>query len=279
MAVNVYNTSVTNENLSRHEMLAWVNGNLQSQFGKIEELGTGAAYCQFMDMLFPGSVPLKRVKYNSKLEHEYITNFKILQASFKKMNVDQIIEVDKLTKQKFQDNFEFLQWFKKFFDANYSGGDYDAFEARGGAQMGNGGARAPVGTRSTGGAPRPSPLKQQNGSPVKPPSARNGVASRPTGPKTSTRSPQKPVSNGSAAQIDDLTLQVEEMRLTVEGLERERDFYFGKLRDIEVIVGQFAENDADKDMAQKLLDILYATEDGFAIPEDENGMPAPPEEF
>merc|ERR1719233_2773153 len=53
-------------------------------------------------MLFPGTVPLKRVKYNSKLEHEYITNFKILQASFKKMNVDQIIEVDKLTKQKFK---------------------------------------------------------------------------------------------------------------------------------------------------------------------------------
>merc|ERR1711892_1529496 len=65
-------------------------------------------------MLFPGTVPLKRVKFCSKLEHEYITNFKILQASFKKMNVDQVIEVDKLTKQKFQDNFEFLQWFKSF---------------------------------------------------------------------------------------------------------------------------------------------------------------------
>ena len=89
--------------------------------------------------------------------------------------------MDKLTKQKFQDNFEFLQWFKKFFDANYQGGDYDAFESRGGAQMGNGGARAPVGSRSAGGAARPSPLKPQNGSPVKPPSARNGVASRPTG--------------------------------------------------------------------------------------------------
>ena len=46
-----------------------------------------------------------------------------------------------------------------------------------------------------------------------------------------------------------------------------------------MIVGQFAESDADKDMAQKLLDILYATEDGFAIPEEENGMPGPPEEF
>ena len=89
--------------------------------------------------------------------------------------------MDKLTKQKFQDNFEFLQWFKKFFDANYSGGDYDAFEARGGAQMGNGGARAPVGSRSMGGVSRPSPLKQQNGSTVKPPSTRNGVAPRPAG--------------------------------------------------------------------------------------------------
>ena len=39
----------------RHEMLAWVNGSLQSQMGKIEELGSGAAYCQLMDILFPGS--------------------------------------------------------------------------------------------------------------------------------------------------------------------------------------------------------------------------------
>merc|ERR1719213_224886 len=93
-------------------------------------------------MLFPGTVPLKRVKYNSKLEHEYITNFKILQASFKKMNVDQIIEVDKLTKLKFQDNFEFLQWFKKFFDANYSGVEYSALEVRGGVRLG--GAAGPM---------------------------------------------------------------------------------------------------------------------------------------
>merc|ERR1719153_903882 len=106
-------------------------------------------------MMFPGSVPLKRVKFCSKLEHEYINNFKILQGAFKKMSVDQVIEVDKLTKQKFQDNFEFLQWFKKFFDANYSGDEYDAFAARGGAQMGMGGARASVAGRSTNVVARP----------------------------------------------------------------------------------------------------------------------------
>ena len=41
MAVNVYSTNVTTENLSRHDMLSWVNDCLQAQFTKIEELCTG----------------------------------------------------------------------------------------------------------------------------------------------------------------------------------------------------------------------------------------------
>lgn len=50
----------------------------------------GAAYCQFMDMLFPGCVHLRKVKFQAKLEHEYIHNFKVLQAAFKKMGVDKV---------------------------------------------------------------------------------------------------------------------------------------------------------------------------------------------
>ena len=188
MAVNVYNTSVTTDNLSRHEMLAWVNDCLMTKYTKIEELCSGAAYCQFMDMLFPSKlliyrvdsaffffaifsifpsffqffsgpvqmfsslsevrlntwefqcnncwqtwkhlgwtwkklekwgnfvknalltkqwnllkiffashkhllsdcVQLKKVKFRTKLEHEYIQNFKVLQAAFKKMAVDKV---------------------------------------------------------------------------------------------------------------------------------------------------------------------------------------------
>merc|ERR1719458_2385886 len=87
-------------------------------------------------MLFPGSIPMKKVKFSTKLEHEYIQNFKILQASFKKMNVDKIVPVDRLVKGRFQDNFEFVQWFKKFFDANYDGGEYDAMASRGNVEVG-----------------------------------------------------------------------------------------------------------------------------------------------
>ncbi len=56
MAVNVYATSVTTDNLSRHDMLAWVNNSLDASYSKIEEMCTGAAYCQFMDMMFPGTL-------------------------------------------------------------------------------------------------------------------------------------------------------------------------------------------------------------------------------
>lgn len=43
-----------------------------------------------------------------------------------------------MIKGRFQDNFEYLQWFKKFFDANYDGRDYDPFEARFGILLGSG---------------------------------------------------------------------------------------------------------------------------------------------
>ena len=42
----------------------------------------------------------------------------------------QPVPVQSLMRAKFQDNFEFLQWFKKFFDANYDGHEYDPAAAR-----------------------------------------------------------------------------------------------------------------------------------------------------
>uniref|UniRef100_A0A182UTY9 Microtubule-associated protein RP/EB family member 1 n=1 Tax=Anopheles merus TaxID=30066 RepID=A0A182UTY9_ANOME len=211
MAVNVYSTNVTTDNLSRHDMLSWVNDCLRSQFTKIEELCTGAAYCQYMDMLFPGSVPMKRVKFRTNLEHEYIQNFKILQAAFKKMNVDKVIPVDKLIKGRFQDNFEFLQWFKKFFDANYDGREYDALEARSGIMLGQGA------------------IQNELGMVQSPPSRIGGGVNV----NTSKSSSQNSVTN---QQIEELNSQISDMRLNFEGLEKERDFYFSKLRDIEILM-------------------------------------------
>ena len=43
MAVNVYATSVSIDNLSRHDMLAWVNDSLHLTYTKIEQLCSGKA--------------------------------------------------------------------------------------------------------------------------------------------------------------------------------------------------------------------------------------------
>lgn len=54
--------------------------------------------------------------------------------------------------------------------------------------------------------------------------------------------------------------QLVELKMSVEGLEKERDFYFGKLRDIEVMC-QDCDNGGDPPpIVQKILDVLYATE-------------------
>lgn len=54
--------------------------------------------------------------------------------------------------------------------------------------------------------------------------------------------------------------QLVELKMSVEGLEKERDFYFGKLRDIEVMC-QDCDNSGDPPpIVQKILEVLYATE-------------------
>ena len=45
--------------------------------------------------------------------------------------------MERLVKGRFQDNFEFVQWFKKFFDANYDGQHYDALAVRGNETLGD----------------------------------------------------------------------------------------------------------------------------------------------
>ncbi|XP_058828624.1 microtubule-associated protein RP/EB family member 1 isoform X5 [Topomyia yanbarensis] len=289
MAVNVYSTNVTTDNLSRHDMLSWVNDCLRSQFTKIEELCTGAAYCQYMDMLFPGSVPMKRVKFRTNLEHEYIQNFKILQAAFKKMNVDKVIPVDKLIKGRFQDNFEFLQWFKKFFDANYDGREYDSMEARFGIPLGSGAIQNELGVGELPKrhiqAPKSQKLPTHHVTSTVTPSRptvpmgnleRRQIGGIGGGPATASKSSsQNSVTN---QQVDELTNQVQDMRLHLEGLEKERDFYFSKLRDIEILCQEDEQNDTQNQLIQRILNILYATEvgDGFAPPDD---MPPEEEEY
>jgi RP/EB family microtubule-associated protein len=38
---------------------------------KIEQLGAGSIYCQIFDVIYPGKVPLNKVKWKAKLEYDF----------------------------------------------------------------------------------------------------------------------------------------------------------------------------------------------------------------
>lgn len=109
---------------SRREMCQWVTSISGLQIPKVEVLSNGAAYGVMFNQLFPNSIPISKVNMNAKANFEKMGNFKILQMGFKKVGVSRAIPIDDLLKGKFQDNLEFIQWFKKFYDANFCGEDY-----------------------------------------------------------------------------------------------------------------------------------------------------------
>ncbi|KIW01115.1 uncharacterized protein PV09_07403 [Verruconis gallopava] len=234
---------------SRQELLAWANNLLQLNITKVEQFGTGAAFCQIFDSIFL-DVPMSRVKFNVNTEYAYIQNFKILQNTFTKHHIDRTVPVEALVKCKMQDNLDFLQFTKRYWDKYYPGGEYDALARR----KGQGGPPAPIGS---GGARRPA---------------------AGTAPRTRT-----PNTGGGAASAA-LTAENNALKETVAGLERERDFYFSKLRDIELLIQQAMEADPelekDEDgILKQIQTILYSTEEGFEIPAEVEGELAEEETF
>lgn len=121
--------------VSKKEILNWVNITFKLSLTSIEQACTGALYCQIVDSIHPGKLKMQKVNWKAKLEHEYLNNFKILQQAFTECKISKNIEVEKLAKGKPQDNLEFLQWLKRYFDINYSGAEYDPEKRRNGADL------------------------------------------------------------------------------------------------------------------------------------------------
>jgi len=232
---------------SRTDLLAWLNELLQINYTKIEQCGAGGAYCQILDSIY-GDLPMNRVKMNAKHEYEFVANYKVMQNVFKTKKIDKPIPVERLVKCKMQDNLEFLQWMKRFWDSNYGGHAYDAVARRKGVPMEPPATLAPLST----------------------PSSVLNVA----GGRAGGRTPVSGFRSGSAQSneaVSQLQAQVKELSTHLEGLEKERDFYFEKLRDIEILVQAQMEvleaDGKDDHTLREIQKILYSTEEGFEVPD------------
>ena len=146
-----------------------------------------------------------------------------------------------------QDNLEFLQWTKRYWDQYYPGGDYDALARRKASGAPTATAPAPTAARTSG--------------------AGAGAARRGTTPTTAAAGAARGARpGGGAPPATNAVLQENnQLKETIQGLERERDFYFSKLRDIELLLQQAVEADPEieKDeegLVKHIQTILYSTE-------------------
>jgi RP/EB family microtubule-associated protein len=182
------------------------------------------------------------------------TNQRPIADCFTRHGIDRIVHVEQLIKCKMQDNLEFLQWSKRYWDQHFPGGEYDAVARRRGS-----------------GAPPPA------SAPAPRTSAGAGAARRGTTPSGGAKVGGARAIGGGAGASAALQQENNTLKETVQGLERERDFYFSKLRDIELLIQQAVDEDPEIEkqedgLIKHIQTILYSTEDGFEIPAEADGI-------
>lgn len=246
--------------MGRQEIINWVNEFFQTNYTKIEQMASGAIHAQILDAIYPGKVPLGKVKFEAKLEYEWVKNWKVVQDVFNKLKIEKVIEVEKLVKGRYQDNLEMMQWIKAYFDRNYAGQDYDPVARRKGVKLGAAPGSKPV-SKPAARAPARRVVGEKENKPNKMTTSASTTST--TAAKTTTAS--APASRGMSSVAEKkYKEEIAEQKLMIDGLERERDFYFGKLRDIEILCQN--EEGTDNKVVAAIQKILYATDEDFEIP-------------
>lgn len=254
--------------VSRTDILSWINQTLELNITKVEEAANGAIPCQLIDATHRGIVPMHKVQFDAKGEYEMIQNYKILQDTFDKLEITKHIEVSKLVKGRPLDNLEFLQWLKRYCDSVNNGKflNYNPVERR---DLAKGGKSATKKAKSQDKAQNPilvakKPLSLNGVSKLKPSTVSTAARVSAVPKKVVPMKQPLATSNRQALsprqdkKLEELTSELIDIKVTVEAIGLERDFYFDKLQNIEQLCKSPAMTTEASIAIKK---ILYATEE------------------
>jgi RP/EB family microtubule-associated protein len=258
--------------VGRNELVLWVNTLLRMKIQKVEQCASGAIYCQIMDAAHPNIVPMHKVSFQARAEHEYVQNYKVLQTVFDKLKIAKNIEVEKLCKARPLDNLEFLQWMKRYFDVTVGEATdgYDPVQRRMASKGGGQNMGALSSTSTSSGSIAAGSKKQQTAKRNQQMRDSDSTLFASTTTATTTKQSNQNNNDGLAhatnnrknnaevAAAASMREDLASLRLEVEKAEREREFYFEKLQDIEFICQRPEfENEV---LAKCIEKILYFTE-------------------
>ncbi|KAK4393257.1 Microtubule-associated protein RP/EB family member 1C [Sesamum angolense] len=219
--------------VGRSEILAWINSTLHLNLSKVEEACTGAVQCQLMDAVHPGMVPMHKVNFDAKNEYEMIQNYKVLQDVFNKLKITKLNPLERRE------------------------------ACKGGKELGKKSA--------------PSQTSSKNSASVPKHATHNGRKTDAPHSNTASQSAKvaRPSSSGGPpvypeAERKMFEQQITELKLSVDSLEKERDFYFAKLRDIEILC-QTPEIEK-LPVVEAIKRILYAADDDASVVAEAQAM-------
>ncbi|CAE7729633.1 MAPRE3, partial [Symbiodinium microadriaticum] len=79
--------------------------------------------------------------------------------------------------------------------------------------------------------------------------------------------------------VDRLNTTHVELKVEMAGIEKEREFYFDKLREIEMMLQDLEDNGNGNELTASIFEILYATAEGFQPVDDVDGEEAVTEDL
>jgi RP/EB family microtubule-associated protein len=228
----------------RLELLAWLNGIVEADYPRVEQLSDGIGYAQLLDSLYPGIVPLIKMNCNlqsvyTKSEEDCVRNLRIVEAALQRLKAQRKIDSVKLARGKFADNMDFLQWLYGFYEEN-KGETQEKYAA---VQR------------------RTEAISKQRGGQLAP----HLVPNHPT-----EQEPGSDLQSQRVYQLRDLvssleqelTNQVSNYRILQEDIqqvEEERNFYFQKLRRVEDMCSEYP----DSPCVAHVMETLSATPEEF----------------
>jgi len=242
----------------KRELLEWACDFLKMDIPKVETFSKGAHYCQILDAMFPKCMNMNKVNFGAYTEPDYIKNWKLIQNVFEKQGIQKVIPVNKLVKGRFQDNLEFLQWFYQYFNATYnpSAVDYDPVKRR-------------LKSKGTAGLSKNKPSAPKKRKKVSQVLRAELPVSVDTSSAQSGLKRQVGQLEQEKSQLQDkhhqLQKEFQNVQNVAKEIEKERDFYFQKVVQVEALAKKLP--DQDSDFVKTILKILYATDDASPRPD------------
>jgi len=227
--------------VSRTELLQWVNFHLGTTYKKIEDCSSGVAFVSLLGMATEH--PINRLKTMASTEQEFIHNFKLLQELLTKQGIQKTIEIDKLVKGNFQLNLELLQWTKRYCESKGTLVGYTpAAVVPPLPAVPASGPKTPKKTVGAGGIQTPGKTTRTKSPMLRGPSLSDNTIrslSEVTAATTVQHHPRSASCTPAhvAAPPPVITPAAATGASSGPSLEKmERDFYFDKLRDIEILI-------------------------------------------